>query len=146
MSEIQRLVDEAHGSVPDVDGEYDGALPPGTAFRILADERRRFVLYLLVDRGGTVPVAELADLLAGRNGDDGAVRIDSGMPSRVHRRLYHNHLPRLAERDVVDYDPGAETVTLTEFGEKLEPYLEFAKERERDAVRSFLDRAPESDR
>lgn len=128
------------GRVPNIEQEFtdEGELRPSVAFRILADVHRRFVCYLLVERGGTIPVDELAAHVAGT--DPGPGESLQGLPSRAHRRLYHNHLPRLAEHGVVDYDREAEAVSLTDLGEQLEPYLELAREQEREAVEAFLER------
>lgn len=125
------------GRVPDVEHEVASAgdVTPSVAFRILANEHRRFLLYLLVERGGSAPVDEL---VAGLAGTDADATPDRGLPGPLHRRLFHNHLPRLAEHGVVDYDRDAEAVSLTEVGEKLEPYLEFAKDREEVDVEAFL--------
>ncbi len=127
------------GRVPTIERELDdGELTPTVAFRILANERRRFVLYLLVDRGGTVPVEELAALVGGYHAEQNPER---GLPSPAHRRLYHNHLPRLAEHGIVDYVRDDEAVTLTDRGEQLEPYLAFAREREHEDVDAVLERS-----
>lgn len=126
------------GRVPDVEREVAaaGEVTPSVAFRVLANEQRRFLLYLLVEHDGSAPADELVARLAGTDVDATA---DSGLPGRVHRRMYHNHLPRLAEHGVVEYDRDADTVSLTEVGEALEPYLEFAKGREQVDVEAFLD-------
>lgn len=125
------------GRVPDVEREVEtaGEVPPSVAFRILADDHRRFLLYRLVERGGTV---SLDELVAGLAGTDAEATPDQGLPGPLHRRLFHNHLPRLSEHGIVDYDREAEAVSLTEVGETLEPYVELAKEREGVDVESLL--------
>jgi DNA-binding transcriptional ArsR family regulator len=83
------------------------AISTDTALQILANGQRRRVLRTLVESGGTTTVDELArapetdasSTAAGDATDDG------------HRiRLHHAHLPKLADADLVEYDPGDDTV------------------------------------
>ena len=131
------------GRVPTIERGLadEGELTPTVAFRILANEQRRFVLYLLAERGGTAPLDELAALVSGYGADSST---EQGLPCVAHRRLYHNHLPRLAEHGLVEYDRDDEAVTLTDRGEQLQPYLAFARERESRDVDGMLERSRRS--
>lgn len=79
--------------------------PPGVdeVLRVLADVRRRRLLAAL-SRADDDTLA-LADLVA-----DVAEDVD-GSPARVRVAFRHNHLPRLEEAGLVEFDPEAGTVT-----------------------------------
>ncbi|WP_290816532.1 hypothetical protein [Halovivax sp.] len=138
----------ADGSPPAVEPlgrSADGgepALTPGTAFDLLAQDRRRYVLYVLSARGGSVHLDELATRLAARKAETGAVEPSDQAKRRERTALYHAEVPKLVDYGVVDYDPTTCGVTLTGRGRALEPYLEFARTREPDDVGEFLDRGP----
>lgn len=117
----------------------DVPLTPSVVFGILADKSNRFVLYLLENRGGTVALEELATAVAAWENDTVPSLITNEMEKRVRSRLYHATVPKLSEYGIVSYDADTEAVTLTDLGEQLEPYLEFAKQRERDDVEDFLE-------
>lgn len=118
----------------------DAPLTPGVVFGLLADKRQRFVLYLLADRGGTTTLDELARHLAALENDAPPELITNEIEHRVYTSLYHADVPKLADHGLVTYDRDAGAVTLTDTGEGLEPYLEFARERELLDVEGFLDR------
>lgn len=65
-----------------------------------ADERRRLTLEVLANRVGPIGLEELAAAVADRAGFDGSAAVE-----RVALELHHDHLPRLADRGVLDYDP-----------------------------------------
>lgn len=81
----------------------------------LASRRRREVLYYLLEH-------ELADLesVAGRiarrerTADHETVRID----------LVHNHLPKLADRGLVEYDPRSGAIRLIDLDDRFVALLE----------------------
>ncbi|WP_226021660.1 DUF7344 domain-containing protein [Halomicrobium salinisoli] len=118
----------------------DGPPTPSVAFGLLADKRPRFLLYVLHERGGTMTLDELAPHLAVVENDTTSERLTTEMEERVRARLYHADVPKLAECGLVTYDSDSGAVTLTDAGDGLEPYLKFARERERDDVDAFLRR------
>lgn len=64
--------------------------------RVLSGARRRVVLRALLTRGGETTLDDLAaDLAESADLSESRVRID----------LHHNHLPKLQDVDVVEYDP-----------------------------------------
>lgn len=92
---------------------------PGTAplsdsewHRILSVERRRILLDVLDDRPTPIDLDALAEAVETReNGSE---------PETVQQvaiALHHNHLPKLAELDVVEYDP--ETRIVESFRDEL---------------------------
>lgn len=89
----------------------------------LSRRRRREVLYYLVEH-------ELADLesVAGRiarrerGADPEAVRID----------LVHNHLPKLADRGLIEYDPRNGTIRLIDLEDRFVALLDRCRALESD--------------
>lgn len=71
-----------------------------TVFDVLADERRRHVLYYLIEHaGGEAGVADVAAHL--RSVESSAPSAD---PETIRTELHHRHLPRMEEAGLVDYD------------------------------------------
>lgn len=85
-----------------------------TPYALLADSHRRHALHVL--RESDVPLA-LADLAADiarceSAASDGAT--DWNRIEQIRAALYHNHVPRLAERGLVEFDGDRNAVTITE--------------------------------
>lgn len=84
----------------------------GRLLELLANRRRRYVLYYLDEvETAAVTLDELADQLIewerdwnGYEGPTATRRED------VRIELHHNHLPRLADAALIDYDARTETV------------------------------------
>jgi DNA-binding transcriptional ArsR family regulator len=95
-------------------------------FELLTDGRRRYVLHHLRSTTDPVSVEELAESIRDweRNSDDEAT------PERddVATALYHVHLPKLDDADIVDFEPTAGVVSLCGNVEVVEPYLELVDE------------------
>lgn len=91
------------------------------AFRLLADEHRRYVLYYL-RRHDRTTVEELATVLSGWLGarNHPTAGTTPAERRRLLAELHHAHLPQLADGGVVRYDSGTGTVEL----ETLEPVFE----------------------
>jgi len=84
----------------------DGRVTPSaldTAFDLLSAERRRRALYCLRERDGPVSVADLADAVADR--ETASPADPERHRERVVISLGQVHLPKLADADVVAYDP-----------------------------------------
>ena len=88
-----------------VDTGENGSVPTpslDTVFDLLSDQRRRYVLYHLVNAADdTVGYEDLAEQVAvwEAGGDPSEDHVD-----RVATDLYHIHLPKLTESNVVDFD------------------------------------------
>jgi len=82
-------------------------LDDDTRHRILSSKRRRVLLDLLDDRQTPVDLDVLAEAVEIRENGGGA-RSEGVEPVAV--TLHHNHLPRLAEAGIVEYDPVARRV------------------------------------
>jgi len=96
---------------------------------LLNDEKRRRAVAILSGREMAVSLSELASAVASR--DRGA----DGEPATVEEisiTLHHNHLPRLDDANVVDYDARTHTVFPIRVDE-VAAVLEPSEERETDA-------------
>lgn len=77
------------------------------AFSLLADRRRRYVLYHLIETDpDTVPFEEIRDRVLAWERSDG---IEAG-PDRLSVSLRHQHLPKLDDVGLIDWDPDADRV------------------------------------
>ena len=90
-------------------------IDPDSLFDALADTDRRRVLAALLD-AQTQTVDDLARTLAGIDGqpaDRCSAELSTNAIDRHHLRLYHVHLPRLADAGLVSYDSDQNVVALT---------------------------------
>lgn len=85
-----------------------------SALDALASQRRLCALAVLRRREAPLSVSDLADEVAVCESDASYDRISETTFAQVYTSLYHVHLPKLRDADVVDYDSEAETVSLSE--------------------------------
>ena len=103
--------------------------PPGdatnidTIYSLLGKSRRRYLLYQLLDREHG-NVEELSLQIAAWEAEDSMEAVDEEFRQRVYVSLVHNHLPRLADHGVVDYDLRSGDVVKRDGFADLEPILE----------------------
>ena len=100
----------------------DSDLPTTTIFGLLANHRRQLALQYLTSKVGAVPLSELANQIALREGEHTKERCE-----RICTGLVHVHLPKLADAGIVRYDPNRETIELQETADQLAPFLELAE-------------------
>lgn len=102
--------------------------PMDVIYRLLGEPQRRYLLYQLQNTGqGNVEA--LATHIATVDPD----ATDAELPEakqRVYLSLVHNHLPRLADHGVLEYDLRSGDVVLADGFEDLEPLLEQFKRTE----------------
>ncbi|MDG5760801.1 hypothetical protein QA600_15805 [Natronococcus sp. A-GB1] len=98
------------------------------ACSLLAESERRYLLYQLAEtrRGNLEDV--VSEIAAWERSEDGS--IDSEDRQRVYVSLIHNHLPRLADYGIVDYDLRSGDIVLTEGFDDIRPLLEQFKQTE----------------
>jgi len=97
-------------SANDVARTYAGTAGLSTSdyHELLAANRRRVVLDVLADRTTPVDLEDLAAAIAAREADGD--RTEKEAVEQVALCLHHNHLPKIAEFGVIDYDPEARRV------------------------------------
>jgi hypothetical protein len=90
---------------------YDESLE--LLFDALSAKRRRYALYCLDYYQTPMALADLATEIARYEYDaDSRTAISDGETTAVYTTLHHNHLPRLAEANLVTYDSTTHTAEL----------------------------------
>jgi len=102
---------------------------------MLRNERRREVIDYLRDREGPVDLRNLSEHVAAIENDCAPDEVTYKQRKRVQTALYQMHLPKLADRDIVDYDRRAGRVALADGAEDCLAYLDAVTDRDRDRVR-----------
>lgn len=95
-------------------------------FVLLSKRRRRLALRILQKHTTPLTVRELTERIGKREYEDPS----ANNLQTIYLSLYHNHLPKLNQADVVEYDRAEETVR---------PSLNF------DILMSMLDEVSDSD-
>lgn len=91
---------------------------PGEMFELLADRHRRYVLASLLDASTPVPLADLATELARVESGSDAGGMDRRRQLQI--RLYHVHVPKLADAGLIEYHRERNTVELSADDETIE--------------------------
>lgn len=107
------------------------SLSQDTAFDILSNARRRYVLYYLREADGPVELGELARELAAWENDTTVEELTKQQRKRVYVSLYQTHIQKLAEAGIVEYDPDTGMVALANGARQLGSYLSVGDEEER---------------
>lgn len=99
-------------------------LSQSAVFMLLSHTFRRSVVDCLCEYGEALTLADLADEVACRCRDEAIEAIDATEVKRIYMALYHTHLPKLVEYDVVEYDQERDLVAPTERAEDIVEYLD----------------------
>lgn len=89
------------------------------AYAVLADSDRRIALSYLARSDGPTPVDAVVEAVVREAAD----RDDEAARERAAVAFHHNHLPRMADAGVVDYDVERQTVATTPAGRRLQSAL-----------------------
>jgi hypothetical protein len=92
------------------------------AFEILAAADRQHILYELVENDGFSTISDLSQRIAFHSDNEHETAFKHAKIS-----LVHNHLPRLEDYGVLEYDTRSGDVVLTDAG-SVEPLLNTAEE------------------
>lgn len=91
-------------------------------YELFTHQRRREVLSCL-NKYGSLSLADLAEKVARREQDASLKEISEKDVVRVHMSLWHAHIPKLSEADIVDYDQDADIVRLAQNDEQIKRAL-----------------------
>src|SRR6056297_3636695 len=121
-------------------------LTADTILELLANRRRRYLLYALRGRTEPVELSRLAETVAGWEHDVPPEEVAKNDYKSVYVSSVQCHVPKLADANVVDHDTDTHSVILAENFEQLEPYLEVVirDEPENSTLQRALE-APSSD-
>ncbi len=99
-------------------------------FHLLQNGRRRSALRYIMDRPDqdVYEMRDIAEQVAAWENDKPVSQISSAERQRVYIALYQSHLPKLDEKDVIDYNQNRGTVTPTEHLPDVSVYLRLGSE------------------
>lgn len=106
----------------------ESSLSPSVIFGLLADERRRYVLYYLDAHDGQAEFTALAKHVAARENDTSVELLTEDVTDPVSTRLYHADLPKLADHGLIEDEFQQGTITLTETAAQVAHYVDFARQ------------------
>lgn len=130
-SESDVSLDET-GAGPDEDGDGEVDLSHQETFELLSSRRRRFALhYLLNANGEAIDLNELTDRIAAWETDQDSEAVDYETRKSVRNSLHQYHLPKLDEKDLVEYDSRRGTVVVNAADEiNADVYMEVVSGRD----------------
>lgn len=99
---------------------------PDIVFDLLGHRYRRLLLVCLRETDRPLQLRTVAEEIAAW--DDARAPADVPEPevARVRSMLYHGHVPKLREHEIVSFDREDDTVTLEARATHLDPYLDLA--------------------
>lgn len=113
----------SHSEIADVLEDHSADLSADTVYELLSDRRRRYFLECLAEHGYSLTLADLADEVAAREHDAHIADVPEEEVLRIYLTLYHQHVPKLDEADVVAYDQDGDLVARGEAASVVERVL-----------------------
>jgi hypothetical protein len=98
-------------------------------FELLSNHRRRFVLHHL-QRNGNADLGDLSEHVAAWENDISLEAVSSAERKRVYTSLQQFHLPKMDEKQVVEFDDREGTVELASAAKDVDVYLEVVQGRD----------------
>ncbi len=114
-------------------GLPESVLEDDDMFEALAHERRRYLLYTLLDRERW-PLWELASRMAAWEAGDPEDAVDEREVERVYTSLFHAHVPKLVDLGILEFDRQDETITRGSHAERTLEALEHTGASAADAM------------
>jgi DNA-binding transcriptional ArsR family regulator len=130
-SEQQQLDGEV-AQTPSIESG-ENSLQREDIFEVLSNRRRRYVLHYLKqfnDKSETVSLSEVASHVAAWENDVDVAEVSYDGRKSVQTSLYQLHLPKLAGKNLIEYDRRAGEIKQTDAIEEIEIYLEAIPENE----------------
>lgn len=114
-------------------GEFD------TALKMCCNEHRRIVLAVLMRERRALTLNDLAKEVVRHNHHTPITDIPSEDVIQIYLSLYHQHVPKLSDAEIVEYDREDKLVELTERFDRFQPYLSTIIEADPDLDISDID-------
>lgn len=89
---------------------------------VLSNERRRMTLEILGEDDGSISARELSERIAER--ETGQQPPPRNIRQSAYVSLIQSHLPKLDELDIVEYESGSKTVTLSSSAEQVSTFMD----------------------
>lgn len=89
--------------------EVPSTLRLNHVFEALANPRRRYLLYTLL-RGDELSLEEIARSVTAWEKDVPVETVTDEEAERTYVALYHSHIPKLVEADIVEFERTTETI------------------------------------
>lgn len=93
-------------------------------FEVLSNQRRRFVLHYLLQRGEAVELRELSEQISAWECGVSVSSVTHKQRKRVYTALRQSHLPKLEDVGIVEYDNARGVVEPTDAAEDFEIYVD----------------------
>ncbi|WP_226042439.1 hypothetical protein [Natrinema sp. DC36] len=90
---------------------------------LLSHQRRRAVLDFLLTHDRPLTLTDLRNEVVEKEQGTEITEIPSKQVQQVHISLHHVHIPKLEEKEVINYDSSRNLVEPTEELSQLEPFL-----------------------
>ena len=100
------------GLAPATGSDAPGALSNEALLEVLSNRRRRYALHHLKRTGETVSVGDLARIVAGWENDKPPEAVSGAERKRVYTALHQQHLPKMDELGLVEFDRSRGEVTV----------------------------------
>ncbi|AEH38582.1 DUF7344 domain-containing protein [Halopiger xanaduensis] len=81
------------------------------AFTLLANERRRLLLAVMTSYGEAITLPDAAEEVAVRETGRAVTELSGEQVANVYLSLYHDHLPRLVDAGLLEYDQERDLVS-----------------------------------
>lgn len=95
----------------------------------LSEPQRRYLLYYL-QRQGDAYIEQASRFIAACEGDCEPCEVSEDQASRIKRELYHVHLPKLSEENIIDYDRRSGAMCFQRPPAELSSFLELTSSME----------------
>lgn len=128
----QQQLDGEVAQTPSIESG-ENSLQREDIFEVLSNRRRRYVLHYLKqfnDKSETVSLSEVASHVAAWENDVDVAEVSYDGRKSVQTSLYQLHLPKLAGKNLIEYDRRAGEIKQTDAIEEIEIYLEAIPENE----------------
>lgn len=108
------------------DNSTERVLELDEVFTALDHSRRRYLLYTLVNDRSEETLSELATNIVAWEQDKPIEEVTNEERRRVHVSLYHSHIPKLADLNILEYREGEDIIVRARNTEQVKGVLDGA--------------------